>query len=790
MIDPQDYEKLGLFYLGRPYDLERGELREGLYLYDSRDLVTHALCVGMTGSGKTGLCVSLLEEAAIDGVPAIVIDPKGDIANLMLTFPQLRPEDFRPWINEDDARRAGVDADVYAAQQAERWRKGLADWGQGPERIERLREAAVVSVYTPGSSAGLQVSVLRSFNAPDETTREDTETFRDRVATTAASLLGLAGIDADPVQSREHILLSTILSNAWAEGRDLDLAALIQMVQEPPFDRVGVLEVESFYPARDRFGLAIALNNLVASPGFAAWTAGEELDVQRFLYSQHGKPCVSIFSIGHLNDAERMFFVSLLLNHVLAWTRAQSGTSSLRAVVYMDEIYGYLPPVAAPPSKRPLLTLLKQARAFGVGVVLATQNPVDLDYKAISNIGTWFIGRLQTERDVARLLEGLEGAAAAAGHGFDRQRVEAMLAGLGNRVFFVNNAHEDGPEVFQSRWALSYLRGPLQRNQITQLVEGRRAAEPDQAKAASSRPVLQPGITEYIMPLEAGAGPHIVYSPVLYVAAAVQFSNAKLRIDEVRDVHLTVPIEDAPVPVDWNRAALIEVTPGQLGNDPSPNAAFAALPKAAARVASYKKWAGEAVAWLAATQAVSAWRSPGLGELSIAGESEAAFRARLQHVARERRDQAVVQLERKYAPKVQALRDRLRRAEQAVQREQEQVSASRWDTALNVGSTLLGSVFGRRSLITGATSTARSVRRGMRESSDVKRAAENVEAISGQLQELDRRFREEVAGIERRLDPATEVLEEVVVRPARKGVSIRLVALAWRGEHSSSGLAR
>jgi DNA helicase HerA-like ATPase len=417
----EDFEKLGAFYLGREYDLETKEAG-GLLLYDSKDLVTHGVCVGMTGSGKTGLCVGLLEEAAIDSVPAIVIDPKGDLTNLLLTFPELRAEDFEPWVNDEEAARKGLSRGEFAQQQAEMWRKGLADWGQDPGRIQRLKDAADFTVYTPGSTAGIPVSILKSFSAPAPAVRADDEALRDRINTTATSILGLIGITADPIQSREHILLSSVLNGAWAAGQDLDLPAIIQQVQKPPFAKVGVLDLESFYPAKDRFALATLLNNLLAAPTFQTWLEGEPLDIGRMFYTPEGKARVSIFSIAHLSDAERMFFVSLLLNEILGWVRSQPGTGSLRAIVYMDEIFGFFPPVAEPPSKKPLLTLLKQARAFGVGVLLATQNPVDLDYKGLANAGTWFIGRLQTERDKARLLEGLEGVAAGSETRFDRGR--------------------------------------------------------------------------------------------------------------------------------------------------------------------------------------------------------------------------------------------------------------------------------------------------------------------------------------------------------------------------------
>jgi hypothetical protein len=457
----QDFEGLGTFYLGKAYDLERGARGESLVLYDARDLTTHAVCVGMTGSGKTGLCTALIEEAAIDGIPALVVDPKGDLANLLLTFPGLSEAEFRPWVDPGDARRSCVAEGELAARTAERWRAGLAEWGQGPERIARLRAAADFALYTPGSTAGAPLSILSSFRAPSAEVSADPESLRERASASATGLCALIGLSADPVTSREHILLARLLERAWAAGRDLELGVLIREVQEPPIQTVGVLDLESFFPQKDRFQLAHALNNLLASPGFAAWMEGEPLEVEALLHTPEGKPRASILSIAHLSDAERMFFVALLFSEVVAWMRRQPGTSSLRALLYMDEVAGYLPPVAKPPSKTPLLTLLKQARAFGLGVVLATQNPVDLDYKALSNAGTWFVGRLSTERDKARLLDGLEGA--AAGGSFDRAGLERAISRLQSRIFLMSNVHEDHPQVFETRWALSFLRGPLTR---------------------------------------------------------------------------------------------------------------------------------------------------------------------------------------------------------------------------------------------------------------------------------------------------------------------------------------
>ncbi len=477
-------EKRGEFYLGKAFDPEQGVLDAPLR-YDAKDLTTHGVCVGMTGSGKTGLCLSLLEEAALDGVPALCIDPKGDLGNLLLTFPDLAPASFEPWIDAADAERNEQTTAERAAFFANLWKNGLAKWGQNGDRIQRFRDAVDLTIYTPGSSAGLPLSVLKGLNAP--ASHIDDEVLRERVLATVSGILALVGIAADPVQSREHVFLSNIVHRAWSAGEDLAIGELIRAILEPPFSQIGVLDVESFYPSKDRQALAMKLNSLLASPSFAGWLEGEALDVQKLLYTAEGKPRVTILSIAHLSDAERMFFVTLLLGEVVAWMRSQAGTTGLRALLYMDEVMGFLPPVAEPPSKKPLMTLLKQARAFGVGCLLATQNPVDVDYKALSNCGTWFLGRLQTGRDVDRVIDGLSGAAQIAGKQFDPATTRATLAGLKSRVFLMNNVHEGAPTLFHTRWALSYLRGPLTRTQISTLMADKRAAAQTQVERAEAQ---------------------------------------------------------------------------------------------------------------------------------------------------------------------------------------------------------------------------------------------------------------------------------------------------------------
>jgi hypothetical protein len=794
-----DFEKLGLFYLGREYDLETRTILETPILYDARDLVTHAVCVGMTGSGKTGLCLSLIEEAAIDGVPVIAIDPKGDLGNLLLTFPRLAAEDFRPWVDEDEARRAGMDPDAFAAQQADAWRAGLAEWGQDGARVERFRRAADVALYTPGSRVGLPVSVLSSFAAPPAAVRQDPELLGERAANTATSLLSLAGVEAQP-RSREHTLVTMLLTGAWTEGRDLDLAMLIQQVQAPPFQRAGVVDLEAFYSSKDRFDLAMRFNGVLAAPGFEQWFEGTPLDPSGLLYTPEGRPRVAIFSIAHLGDAERMFFVTLLLNQVVGWMRGQSGTSSLRAVVYMDEIAGYFPPVANPPSKGPLLTLLKQGRAFGVGVVLATQNPVDLDYKGLANAGTWLLGRLQTERDKARVLDGLQGAAAGA---LDRAEADRILSALGKRVFLLHNVHAQAPVVFHTRWALSYLRGPLTREQIRSLTAGRPPAASGHAPVApaattastaptastamplavgQTRPVLPPGIPQYYLPRSSRTG-DIVYSPVVLGAARVTFTDAKLGIDEARDVVYAAPVSDGPVPVDWAEASALETRAGDLLQQPETgDAAWLATPAAAAQPKNYVAWQKDFAAWLMRSERVELLRHAPTRLTSHPDESERDFRIRVQDAARASRDAQVDAVRKKYASKEATLVERLRRAEAAVHRETHQASQQKMQTTISLGATVLGALFGRKAVSAGtigrATTTARGMGRSRKEAADVKRAEESVAAVRGQIADLEARIAEEVHAIAERMD-ADLAFDRVTLAPKRGQVSVQFVALGW-----------
>ena len=807
----QDFEKLGVFYLGKEVGAAGAKDRP-LVLYDSKDLVTHAVCVGMTGSGKTGLCIALLEEAALDGVPAVVIDPKGDLANLLLTFPDLKPSDFLPWVNEDDARKKAVTVEQYAGQQAGMWKKGLADWGQDGERIRRLRDAAEFVIYTPGSSAGIPVSILKSFDAPAAAILEDPDLLRERITTTVTSLLALLGVDTDPLKSREHILLCTILETLWGQGRSLDMAALIRAVMEPPVSRVGVFDLEAFFPAKDRNELAMKLNNFLASPAMKSWTEGEPIDLQRMLYGKGGKPRMAIFSIAHLGDAERMFFVSLLLLQCLGWVRSQSGTTSLRALLYMDEIYGYLPPVANPPSKAPILTLLKQARAFGFGVVLSTQNPVDLDYKALSNAGTWLIGRLQTEQDQQRVLDGLEGAAAGAGARFDRRETMKILAGLKNRTFLMNNVHEDRPVLFESRWVMSYLRGPLTRDQIRRLqpasptaAAGQAGEAPGAAPAAertgksqagaaapkhaagdaAGRPVISPSIPQFFVPARKSADGDatLVYEAACLGIAKLYYVDAKAGLSVEQDVAVAAGVSPELARPEWDDAVVLGIRDRDLDTVPEGDALFGPVSGALGDPKSYVAWSRDFQEWLFRSQALKLFRSPSLDLASKPGESEQDFRIRLQVSGRERRDELLEKIRQRYAPRTAALQERIRRAEQATEREQVQARQQQLQTAISVGATVLGALVGRRSYLRStigrATTAARGAGRIMKEGQDVARAKENVAALQQQLEELEAQAGYDADLLKSSADPLSEQLETLEVKPRKTDISVRVLGLGW-----------
>jgi hypothetical protein len=807
-ISSTDYEKLGQFYLGRSYDPESKKIQDDLILYDSKDLVTHGVVLGMTGSGKTGLCLALLEEAAMDNIPAIIIDPKGDISNLLLMFPDLDAKSFRPWINEDDAAKKGITPDEHAAKTAEMWKTGLADWGQNPERITTLRDKVDINIFTPGSKAGIPVSILSSLEVPPFEIMDDAELLGERVESTVSSLLSLVGVNADAIQSPEAVLVAAIFQNAWAAEQNVTLETLIRHIQKPAFDKVGVIDLESFMPEKARQTLALKFNNLLASPGFATWLDGPPLDIAKMLHTPAGKPRLSIFSIAHLGDTERMFFVSLLLNQMLGWMRSQNGTTSLRALLYMDEIYGYLPPSANPPSKRPMMTILKQGRAFGLGCLLATQNPVDLDYKALSNIGTWFLGRLQTERDKLRVLDGLEGAAGSQNAKFDRGSMEKLISGLGNRVFLMNNVHEDAPVVFHVRWVMSYLTGPLTRSQIKLLMDPKRgdfmkaaataAAENPMgmpgmnakpAAAPTSRPNVGAGITEIFVP-PAGAGDDIIYQPHLLRVGVVHFSSAKAGIDGSRTVRFVNPI--TATGIDWETQLPPPLKLDEKDTEPAVGAGFAELPGFAMNAANYKQVEKDFAEWLYRNERADIFSCPQIKAYSQLAESESDFRARIVHQAREVRDAAIDKLRDAAAKKVATLENRLRTAQGQLAKEKAESSSATMQAGVSVLGGILGAVFGRKAglgSITRGTSSIGKATGAYKQHQDVANAEAKVQGVAAEIEAIQSDLEAGIAKLTETYDAAALPLETESIKPARSDVKVQSVALLWlprdaRGENA------
>lgn len=773
-------EKLGTFYLGKIIDNTSKKKEPELLFYDSKNLTTHGVILGMTGSGKTGLGISILEEAGLDKVPAIIIDPKGDLTNLLLTFPQLSAEEFQPWIDKAEADREGLSTLAYAETVAKKWTDGLASSGEDAQRIQHLRDNVEMCIYTPASSAGLQISILNSFKAPSKEFALDAGAMRDRILSITSGILGLLGINADPIKSREHILLSTIISNAWNAGKDLDIPALIREVQKPSFSKIGVLDIDTFFPAKERMALAISLNNLLASPGFKAWMEGEPLDIQNLLYTSDGKPKLSVLSIAHLGDSERMFFVTLLLNEFLTWMRRQSGTTSLRALLYMDEVAGFFPPTAMPPSKTPMITLLKQARAFGVGIVLSTQNPVDLDYKGLSNCGTWFIGKLQTERDKARVIEGLQ---TASNGEIDAKQLDTLLATIPGRTFVMRSIYEKNPIEFQTRWTMSYLRGPLTLAQISKLVDKHIIEKPQPVSlphVSSERPNSPPGVPEYFVS-RPELQPPLRYKPFVFGLAKLHFVDAKMRVDMWKDLCIMVELSKEGN-ISWDTGVIIPNGKNVLSSEPLTGSSFDDLPAALMQEKNYAQYQKTLAASLFQTQVHTIYKLPSLNMTSKDSESEADFRIRIGVEMREKRDEAIQKIRDKYEKKITTLRDKVRKAQDKVAQKSESAGMQKAQTWISVGTTLLGAVFGRgvtKGTINSAGSSLKKVGRISKDSKDVESAEADVNACQQQLDDVQLQMQQEITALTFLGDASTVELEKIQVRPRKGDIAVDKVGLAW-----------
>ena len=828
-------EQLGSFYLGAAYDLESGQRSETPINYDARDLVTHAVCVGMTGSGKTGLCIGLLEEAAIDKVPALLIDPKGDITNLLLQFPDLRPEDFEPWINADDARRKEKTVAEFAASTAETWQKGLADWGITGERMKLLADHASYTIFTPGSEMGVPINIMGSLAAPKLDWAVEGEAIRERISGTVAALLGLAGVNADPVRSREGILLANIFEYYWQQGEDLDLEKLIAAITNPPVKKLGAFEVDVFFPSKDRFNLAMSFNTLLASPKFQSWLKGEPLDVDQLFFTAEGKPRHSVIYIAHLSDSERMFIVTLLLENLITWMRKQSGTTSLRALLYFDEVFGYFPPTAEPPSKRPLLTLLKQARAFGLGCVLVTQNPVDIDYKGLTNAGTWFIGKLQAERDKERVLAGLKGALSEAGKS-EAVDYDKLITRLGSRVFLMNNVNDDGPVVFHTRWAMSYLRGPLTLPQVRTLVGDNRPAEspaavavpaenapppvappvtpPPAAAPAPSEPAsaapsgfmaappaVAPEVKQAFLPCavddrtairlagqSAGAqiavkGVSLVYDVGILGAATVRFVDTKRDINAQDEVLLLAAGGRQMTGLDWGQAERLPLAPNALARQPEPvdstqGPFFAEPPEGYSSVKAYSSAAKDLADWLYYNEALDLTVHPDLGVYRKPGEDERSFTIRLQQAARERRDAEVDKLRARVEKEIQRVADKLAKEQQGLAADEAKAQAKQTEQWVNIAESALNFFTGRstRRAVSSATSKWNQAQQA---SQNVAQSKQLIEQLMAEKQKLEEQLLADIADITARWEQVADALTTEQIKPRRTDVDVRTTALAW-----------
>ncbi|MCC6617375.1 MAG: DUF853 family protein [Anaerolineae bacterium] len=818
------------FYLGREVDPSSGDVKpDDVVYYDSRDLTTHGLIVGMTGSGKTGLALGLIEEAILDGVPAILVDPKGDLGNLLLTFPDFSPADFQPWVQEDEARRENMSLADLAAKKAEQWQKGLADWDITADRMRSLKAStdAEVFVYTPGSESGIPVSILASLRAPKDGFDADPEANREQIASLVTAILSLAGISAEPLSDPRHVLLSNIFEYNWRLGQDLTLETLIMQTQKPPFEKLGVMPLNDFFPEKDRFALAMALNAVIASPSFKAWEVGVPMDMQSLLYTPEGKPRVSIFYIAHLNDQERMFAMTLILETLLNWVRQQAGTESLRALLYIDEIFGFFPPVANPPSKTPLLRLLKQARAYGVGVVLATQNPVDLDYKGLSNIGTWWIGRLQTDNDRERVIAGLKEAASAGDT--DLATISTMIANLKSRVFLMRNIHDKGvPTLMTTRWVMNYLAGPFTRQQIAELMAQKRervlapgaaaaisaasvaaggtdagsapAIASDAVEGYSDQPPVLKGVQQFFLPvaLETGAAirkwetrvssradslddARLAFKPALLAQVSVLYEDKKADLRSYKHFAYIVPDLDSSGYVRWDEYAAEPVDKRHLDAEPRGRALFGDVPGALTDARRLKELSDDLTDKIYREGTLTIPYSETFGVYAKPDETESEFRSRLHQASRELRDKAMDDLTAKYDRKLDTLKDRLSRKERDVRQDEARVSSSNQkditDIALGVFGALTG---GRRS--TSLSKIGRAASRAVGTNSAeaaLAKAQEELAEVQTQLDALQREMDDEMAALEAKFDPDGVELAHYEISPYKKNIEMDVFALGW-----------
>jgi hypothetical protein len=789
------------------------------FIFDSSDLTTHGVVVGMTGSGKTGLAITIMEEALLNGIPCFILDPKGDMGNLLLNFPDFSTSDFKPWIDEAEAERQGVTPDQLATDTANTWKEGLVAAGITPERMKQLRDGSEMTIYTPGSGAGVGLNVLGSMKAPSLDWESQGELINDEIEAFVSSLLSLAGIESNPVSGPEHILLSTIIETFWREGRDLDLATLVGQVPKPPFRKLGVFDVDTFFPEKDRMALAMKLNGLLASPSFAAWLEGAPLDVGQML-TGGDKTKAAIVYLSHLSDAERMFVVTLLFSKVVSWFRTQPGTSDLRALIYMDEVFGYVPPTAEPPSKKPILTILKQARAHGVGLVLSTQNPIDLDYKAMSNASTWMVGRLQTENDKKRILEGIDSATG----GVDVAAVDKQISDLEKRQFVMASAKASEPKLFGTRFAMSYLAGPLTRERVSTLMAGKKETIEPAPPAATAAPApatpaggetAAPG-TEVatavpttatamapearsdavpIQPAVADGVQSVFLDPAAAWAAEVGVDPAATHYQPAAVAMVNLLYDDTKAAV--NHQEIFEAVVFPLGpvltpesvrevdhdvrdfRTETPASATYALPDVELDTKTY--WANlgtDLSNHLVGERKVTVFKNEALKLFSRPGETREDFEARVSAAAEQAVDDAIAKLREKHAVRLERAQAALAKAENRVADLEATAGSKQTEELMSGAGDLLGMLFGKgkRSIPIGQAARRRSA------SSEAKARAENARVAltdeQADLEQLKADLEDAVADLEDEYAARMEI-EEIEIPLEKTDVRVAELKLVW-----------
>ena len=780
-----DYEKLKLFYIGK----EKIDGQITPFVYQNKDLLTHAAIIGMTGSGKTGLGITLLEEAAIDAIPSIIIDPKGDMTNLLLNFPELNPSDFEPWLDDSEVSNSGGTKEELAIKVSNSYKEGIQRDFQDLSRVKKLKDSADFTIYTPGSSAGVQVSILSSFKAPTIEILEDMELFSNIINSTVHSILSLIDNKSDET-SKESILLASIFTNYFKEQKDLTLEELITLIVTPPFSKIGVFDLETFFPQSDRLKFALKINTIIASPSFSSWLEGESLDISKMLYSQSGKAKVNIFSIAHLNDSQRMFFVTILLNQILAWMRRQEGTTSLKALLYMDEIFGYFPPQANPPSKQPMLTLLKQARSFGIGVILSTQNPVDIDYKGLSNIGTWFIGRLQTKQDIEKVIDGLSSASE---NGLNKQELSLALGTLAKRNFIMKNINEEHIKTFETRWALSYLKGPLSKDAIKKLMENKKnnsTKNLEEKKSEVNEPFIdvskgksKPVIVSSIKEKYSYSSQNNAYymQGYLLFSCNVHYLYTLKNVDLKENINFKIYLDEKATEINFDEKE--DVLIYSFDEKEKTNSFYYELPSFIQNEKELKLLERDFADYVYRNFKLTLYKNDTLKISSKQHESLDDFKIRIQDRLNEQIDEKIENLKQKFEKENTLLEQKISKLFEKLKKEEQDSISATTNSIISIGTSILGAFFGKSSktaIVSKVATSSRGVSKALKERSDIKTVQGEIDALQSLQDGLEEKLKIEIEKINDEFNISKYTIEEFFIKPKRTDIYDIKIELLWQ----------